>query len=77
LHMFEVVTNVFSSFFWCFASVSDICCKCFIYFSRILQVLYSDVIKVDLMLHMLQRDPPTAAAGAPPSGHKRSSCAVG
>jgi hypothetical protein len=42
-----------------FSSVSDVCCKCFSYFGRMLQVFYLDVVKVDLML---QRDPLAATA---------------
>jgi hypothetical protein len=38
----------------CFPRVSDICCKCFNYFGRMLQMFSLDVIKVDLMLYMLQ-----------------------
>ena len=56
------VCNDFQVFFGCFASVSNICCKCFIYFGHILQVFYLGVAKVDLVLHMLLRDPPAAVA---------------
>jgi hypothetical protein len=45
-----------SSVFGCFASVSDVCCKCINYFGRMLQVFHLDVAKVDLVLHMLQWD---------------------
>jgi hypothetical protein len=38
----------------CFSGISDIYCKCFSCFGRILQVFHLDVAKVDLMLHMLQ-----------------------
>jgi hypothetical protein len=31
LHIFVMTTHMFSSFFWYFASVSDICYKCFIW----------------------------------------------
>jgi hypothetical protein len=49
-------------FFWYFASVSEVCCKCCNCFRHMLQVFHLDVAKVDLVLHMLQWDPPTAAA---------------
>jgi hypothetical protein len=60
--MFAMATHVVSSFFWYFASVSDVCCKCCNCFRRMLQVFHLDVAKIDLVLHMLQWDPPTAAA---------------
>jgi hypothetical protein len=70
LHMFAMATHMFSSFFWSFASISDVCCKCFICVRRMLQVFYLNVAKVDRVLHMLQLDPPAApaaaTAGAPP-----------
>jgi hypothetical protein len=45
-----------SSFFWCFASVSDVCCKCRCNcFGCMLQVFRLDVTKVDLVLHMHAR----------------------
>jgi hypothetical protein len=57
----------FSSFFCCFASVSDAYCKCFNCFEHMLQMFSLNVVKVDLVLHMLQWDPsatvPAAAAG--------------
>jgi hypothetical protein len=31
-----------------FSGVSDVCCKCFKYFKRMLQVFYLDVAKVDI-----------------------------
>jgi hypothetical protein len=43
-------------------SVSYTYFKYFIYFKRMLQVLYLDISKVDQMLHMLQCDLPAAAA---------------
>jgi hypothetical protein len=52
--IFAMATHVFPSFFWCFVSVSDVCCKCFSYFGRTLQVFNMDVAKVDCVLHMLQ-----------------------
>jgi hypothetical protein len=58
--MFAMATHVVFKFFWCFASVSDVCCKCFNYFGRILQMFPLDVTKVDLVLHMLQWDPSAA-----------------
>jgi hypothetical protein len=45
----------------CFLGVLDVCCKCFNCFGRMLQVFYWDVAKVDLVLYILQWDPPTAA----------------
>ena len=35
------------NFFWCFASVSDVCCKCFNCFGHMLQIFPQDVTKVD------------------------------
>jgi hypothetical protein len=52
--MFTMAAHVFLSFFWCFASVPDICCMCFSCFKRMLQVFHLDVAKVDRVLHMLQ-----------------------
>jgi hypothetical protein len=53
-----------------------VCCKCFSCFERMLQVFHLDVTKIDLVLHMLQwahlPQQPAAAAGAPPSGRRRS-----
>jgi hypothetical protein len=40
--------NRFSSVFRYFASVSDVCCKCFSYFRRMLQVFHLNVVKVYL-----------------------------
>jgi hypothetical protein len=61
LHMFAMALK-------CFASVSDICFKCFNYFKRMLQVFYLDIAKVDPVLHMLQWDhmpqSPAVAVGA-------------
>jgi hypothetical protein len=37
-----------------FASVSDVCCKCFSCFGRMLQVFHLYIVKVDRVLHMLQ-----------------------
>jgi hypothetical protein len=63
LYMFALATHMFSSFFDVFTSVSDVCYKCFSCFGRnILQVFHLNVAKVDLVLHMLQREPPAAAA---------------
>ena len=45
-----------------FPRVSDVCCKYFNYFRRVLQMFPLDVAKVDLVLHMLQWTP-SAAAG--------------
>jgi hypothetical protein len=50
---FTMATHMLSSFFWCFISVSDVCCKFFSYFGHILQVFHMSVAKVDCMLHML------------------------
>jgi hypothetical protein len=45
----------FQVFFWCIASVSDVCCKCLLTcFERMLQVFHLDATKVDRVLHMLQ-----------------------
>jgi hypothetical protein len=45
-----------------FASVSDVCWKCFSFFGYMLQVLHLHIPKVDLVMHMLQCDPPATAA---------------
>jgi hypothetical protein len=37
-----------------YTRVSDVCCKCFNCFRRILQIFSLDVAKVELMLHILQ-----------------------
>jgi hypothetical protein len=55
--MFAYVCNGYTrvfKFFWCFANVLDVCCKCFSCFGYMLQVFYLNVTKVDRMLHMLQ-----------------------
>jgi hypothetical protein len=46
----------------CFASVSDVCCKCFICCGCMLQVFHLNIAKVDMMLQMLQQDPSAATA---------------
>jgi hypothetical protein len=43
-----------NGFFRCFASISNVCFRCFSYFGRMLEVFYLDVTKVYLVLHMLQ-----------------------
>ena len=57
------VCNGFQVFSGVFTTVSDVCCKCFNCFERMLQVFHVDIAKVDLVLHMLQWDhlsqPPT------------------
>jgi hypothetical protein len=55
--MFSYVCNGFQVF-----------CKCF---RCLLLVFHLDVVKVDLVLHMLQCDSPTTAAAAPPSRIRR------
>jgi hypothetical protein len=45
LHMFSIHT--------CFPGISDVCCKCFNCFRCMLQVFHLNVVKVDLVLHML------------------------
>jgi hypothetical protein len=53
--MFAMATHmVFKFFFWRFASVLDVYCKCFNYFGRILQMFPLDIAKVDLVLHMFR-----------------------
>jgi hypothetical protein len=52
--MFAMTTHAFSSFLWCFASVSDVYCKCFSYFGCMLQVFHLDVAKTHRVLHMFQ-----------------------
>ena len=49
LHVFAMVFKCFSDVF---ASVSEVCFKCFIYLFCTLQLLYLDVSKVDPVLHM-------------------------
>jgi hypothetical protein len=41
LHMFAMAIHMFSSFFLVFVSVLDICCKCFSYFERMLQLFHA------------------------------------
>jgi hypothetical protein len=50
--MFAMVRQVFLSFFWCFASVSDVCCKYFRCFRCMSQVFHLNIANVDRMLHM-------------------------
>jgi hypothetical protein len=75
LQCFAMATYMLSSFFWCFASVSDVCWKSFSCFRRMLQVFHLNVAKVDRMLHMLNGTHmpqlSAAAARAPPSGRSR------
>ena len=52
IYVLQWLHTCFSSIFRCFASVSDVCCMCF-------------GCRSDLMLHMLQRDPPAVAGGVP------------
>jgi hypothetical protein len=68
--MLHIFCNDFLSFFMCFANVLDVCCKYFICFTHMLQVFYLDIIKVDLMLHMLLWDPPSRLLQL--LGHRRS-----
>jgi hypothetical protein len=67
------ICNEFQVFSCVFAGVSDVCCKCFNCFERMLQVFHLVVAKVDLVLHVLQWDhvpqPPATAAGALESVH--------
>jgi hypothetical protein len=42
--------------------ISDVCCKCFNSFERRLQVFHLDIVKVDLVLHILQWDSSAVAA---------------
>jgi len=44
----------------CFLVCSHVCCKYFKYFGRMLQMFPLDVVKVDLVLHMLQLTPSAA-----------------
>jgi hypothetical protein len=48
------VAYVCNGFFKCFLGVSDVCFKCFNCFDCMLQLFYLNVVKVDLLLHMLQ-----------------------
>jgi len=48
--------------FKCFANVSGVFASVSAVFGHILQVFHLDVVKVDLMLYMLQWDPPAAVA---------------
>jgi hypothetical protein len=54
--------NVAYVFNTCFPRVSDVCCKCFNRFKRMLQMLSYRCWKVDLVLHMLQWTPSAVAA---------------
>jgi hypothetical protein len=84
---FKYFSGVLQLFETYVASVSDVCCKRFSCFRRMLQVFHLSVAKVDLVLDMLQWDPPTAATccsywvtsgwceptvGAPSSGRKQA-----
>ena len=57
-HMFQMfylnVAYVLQWFWGVFASVSDVCCKCFSCFGRMLQVFHLNVAKIEQVLHMLQ-----------------------
>jgi hypothetical protein len=44
----------FQVFFWYFASVLNVYCKCINYFGSMLQAFYLDVAKIDQILHILQ-----------------------
>jgi len=57
-----------------FASVSDVCCKCYNYFGHMLHVFYLDLAKVDLMLHMLQWDPHAQMLGCRQAGVDVPAC---
>ena len=50
------VCNGFQVFSGVFATVLDVCCKCFNCFECMLQVFHVDIAKEDLVLHMLQWD---------------------
>jgi hypothetical protein len=60
--MFQVfhldIAYILQWLYTCFSCVSNVCCKCFGCFGRLLQVFHLDVAKLDLVLHMLQWDPP-------------------
>jgi hypothetical protein len=56
------VAYVFQWLHICFPRVTDVCCKCFNSFRRLLQMLSLDVTKVDLVLYMLQWTPYATAA---------------
>ena len=77
IHMLQVfyydVACVYNGFKCCagvFASVSDVCFKCFIVFRHMLQVLHFDVLKVDRVLHLLPHLllPSLPRCPPPPSG---------
>jgi hypothetical protein len=61
LHIFAMATHVFLSFFWCFASVSDICCKHFCCFGHILQVFLYRYWKSRSSIAYVAMRPPVAA----------------
>jgi hypothetical protein len=60
-HMLQVfhldVAYVLQSLYMCFPRVSDVCCKCFNCFGRILQMFPLDVAKVNIVLLILQWTP--------------------
>ena len=62
------VCNGFQVFSGVFASVSDSCFKCFICLQTYVSVASKCFKKVDRVLHMLQCDPPAAAAGGSTRG---------
>jgi hypothetical protein len=63
-HMLQVfhlnVAYVLQWLHTCFPHVLDICCKCFNYFGRMLQMFPLNVVKVDMVEHMLQCPDTTA-----------------
>jgi hypothetical protein len=52
-HIICNVTYVLQWLHMCFPRVSDVCCRCFNCFRRILHMFPLDIAKVDLVLHML------------------------
>jgi hypothetical protein len=60
--MFQVFHTYVTSVHMCFSSISDVCYRCFNCFRCMLQGFHLDVAKIDLVLHLLQWDPPIVAA---------------
>jgi hypothetical protein len=60
LYMFAMATHVFLSIFSALQVFQPYVASISVVFRRMLQVFHLDIAKVDLVLHMLQRDPHAA-----------------
>jgi hypothetical protein len=59
--MFVMDKHVFLSFFWCFVSVLDVCCKCFNYFQTYVASVLSECCKSRSDIAHVKWDPLDAA----------------